>query len=128
MLFSTALTVLATSSLALGHIAFYTPSTSTPNTNEHLVGRQTSDNLDALEHAANSRLPNVPLPANISDSTKHLLQFMAIWNGIEVSMYSNTTSLLAQNATGYSDFNRWNRSEITGILTRHQAVRPCSRR
>jgi hypothetical protein len=89
----------------------------------HLLSRQDNNTLDTLERAANSRLPDTPLPANISDSTKSLLQFMTLWNEIEVSAYYNTTQALAQNATGYMDFNRWNKTEITGILNNHQAVR-----
>jgi hypothetical protein len=88
-----------------------------------LLSRQENSTLDTLERAANSRLPEISLPANVSNSTKSLLQFITIWNEIEVSAYHNTTLALAQNATGYQEFNRWNKTEIVGILKNHQAVR-----
>jgi hypothetical protein len=117
MLLSRLLSLLATTGLALGND---TPEWARQNYAK-LLTRQDNSTIDALERAANSRLPEVQLPATISDSTKSLLQFMTIWNEIEVSAYHNTTEALAKNATGYADFNRWNKTEIVGILDNHQA-------
>jgi hypothetical protein len=62
-----------------------------------------------LEVAANSRLPNIPLPAEINDATKTLLQLMTIWNQAEIDAYHNTIDKIATNATGFTDFKNWNR-------------------
>ena len=90
--------------------------------------RAESSALAALEVAANSRLPNIPLPKEISNSTKTLLQFMTIWGEAEVASMSETLDKISKNATGFTDFGIWSRANVSSILSRHLAVRVlCSR-
>jgi hypothetical protein len=88
----------------------------------HLSPRQANDSLDAIEVAAHSRLPNLPLPLEISSSTKTLLQFIAIWADSETSLLSATINQVAQNASGYMDFGVFTRDEVVGILKTNLAV------
>lgn len=83
---------------------------------------QESSALAALEVAANSRLPNIPLPKEISDSTKTLLQFMTIWGEAEVSSLSETLDKISRNVTGFNEFGGWSRANVSSILSNHLAV------
>jgi hypothetical protein len=76
----------------------------------------------ALEVAANSRLPNVPLPESINHSTQTLLQLLTIWGQAELSAYHETIDKITSNATGFTDFKQWNRAEVLGIFNTHLAV------
>jgi hypothetical protein len=106
MLLGTVFKVFASASIALGHV----------------TRRNESDALDALEHAAYSRLPNVPLPNQISNSTKTILQLMTIFLEFDAATYTGILDSIAHNMTGYTDFKAWTREEVVGILQRHQAV------
>jgi hypothetical protein len=106
MLLGTVFKVLASASLALGQVA----------------RRNESAALDALEHAAYSRLPNVPLPDQISNSTKTILQLMTIFLEFDAATYTGVLDAIAHNTTGYTNFKAWTREEVVEILQRHQAV------
>lgn len=115
MLFSKVLQLLATAGTALAR-------TVPAKTNNHLAIRQDSGDIEALERAANSRLPDVPLPASINDATTIILQLMAIWYESELAGYEDTISLVTNNSHGYTDLRRWNKSEVLGILKTNLAV------
>lgn len=106
MLLGTVVKVLASASVAFGHV----------------VRRNESAALDALEHAAFSRLPNVPLPDQISNSTIKILQLMTIFLEFDAATYTGVLDSIARNMTGYTDFSVWTKEEVVGILQRHQAV------
>jgi hypothetical protein len=88
----------------------------------HLSHRLANDSLDSIEVTAHSRLPNLPLPQEINNSTKTLLQFLAIWTDSETSLLSASINQIAQNASGYADFGVFTRDEVFGILKTNLAV------
>lgn len=117
MLFSKVLQTLAVTGLACARTV---PSHKSTN----LATRQDAGDLDALEHAANSRLPDISLPVTINDATTTLLQLMTIWFESEISAYHETIALISNNSNGYTDLGRWNKSEVLDILNTNLAVLP----
>jgi hypothetical protein len=75
-----------------------------------------------LEVAAESRIPNIALPDKINEATTTLLQLMTIWGQAETSAYQVTIDKVTSNATGYTDFSHWNRTEMLFILNTNLAV------
>jgi hypothetical protein len=118
MLFWVIIELLALTSLAFGQLDKRHASSKA-----YLSRRQANDSLDAIEVTAHSRLPNLPLPQSISNSTKSLLQFITIWMDNETAMLRAITSQVAQNASGYSDFGVFAKDEVFGILKTNLAVR-----
>lgn len=115
MLFSRILQTLALTVVAVAR-------TVPVKSNTHLAVRQDSKDLDALERAANSRLPDIPLPANVNDATTTILQLMTIWFESELAAYEDTIGLVTNNSKGYTEFRRWNKTEVLGILNTNLAV------
>lgn len=112
MLFWKISSVLATASFGLA-----TSSNFRSNADQNL------NTLDALELAANSRIPNIPLPKKISNSTRSVLQLMTAMGEFEVASLSATLNNVAKNTTGFTDFKIWTRPDVVQILNVNLAVR-----
>lgn len=112
MLFWKVSSILATASFALA-----------TSNNARSNADQSLNTLDALELAANSRLPNIPLPKKISNSTKSVLQLMTAMGEFEVASLSATLNNVAKNTTGFTDFKIWTRPDVVQILNVNLAVR-----
>ncbi|KAH7392300.1 hypothetical protein DE146DRAFT_136093 [Phaeosphaeria sp. MPI-PUGE-AT-0046c] len=114
MLLSKIVQILTITGLTYAHIVPQKAST-------NLAIRQDLNDLDALERAANSLLPDIPLPTTINDATTTLLQLMTIWFESEISAYHETIALISNNSKGYTDLRRWNKSEVLDILSTNLA-------
>jgi hypothetical protein len=116
MLVYTVLKVLAAAGLVSSY-AIHTGEEA--SVNGYLEVRQNDKTPDPTEIAAHSRLPNVPLPKEISDSTKSLLQFMTIWEQAEISAINDVINAVSKSTTLPAP---WTGDEVVRILQVGQAV------
>jgi hypothetical protein len=116
MLVYTILKVLVAAGVASGYAL---PSEKEASANGYLKVRQSEKAPDSTEIAAHSRRPNVPLPKEISDHAKSILQFMTVWEQAELSTLHDAIDTVSKSATPSST---WTKDQVLRILKVGQAV------